>query len=444
MIAKITYLVGMMQRSKTILVFILSIIILGSGCLSFPGNPGKSSPTSSSGVQETANTSSAHSSNASEYGGHELENRTISINGSINFFAVDLYRELAKNDGNIFFSPFSVETALAMAYEGARGRSAEEIANVLHLPENESVRLNGFRSLILSLNSEDTSYTLSTANGLWVQTGYPIKREYVEMIGFYYLSELHTVDFAGNPAKAEKEINRWAEERTDGRIRNLVSGLSPDTRLVITNAIYFKANWSSRFNPSKTHNGTFFFPGGSVVVPFMEQAGLFNYAEGDSFQALELPYEGERLSMVILLPKEVGGLGKLEANLTPQFLDGVIKSLRREKVEVVIPKFRFETSYRLRDVLMDMGMRSAFLNADFSGISDEPLVVSQVVHKAFISVAENGTEAAAATAVTMTLAASPEVEKPKLFKADHPFIFFIYDRETGTVLFIGRLVNPKG
>lgn len=366
-----------------------------------------------------------------------------SIIDSINAFALDLYRKLAKGDENVFFSPFSIETALAMVYEGARGKTAEEMANVLYLPEDREERLNSFSFLMHSLNLNDTPYVLSTANALWVQKGYPIKKDYVETIETYYLGELHALDFVGNPRGAEDEINCWAEEETKGRIKKLVKGLSSDTRLVLTNAIYLKANWSSRFNPSETHNGTFFFLGGSVVVPFMEQVGLFNYAEGDSFQALEMPYEGERLSMVILLPKKMDGLGELEANLTPQFLDGVIRSLKPEKVAVMIPKFRFEASYKLRDVLIDMGMKSAFTSADFSGISDEPLVVSQAVHKAFISVAENGTEAAAATAVTITLAAPPESEKPKVFNADHPFIFLIYDRETGAVLFMGRMMNPK-
>ncbi|ASJ03408.1 hypothetical protein A3L09_09125 [Thermococcus profundus] len=368
-----------------------------------------------------------------------------SINSSINAFALDLYRELAKKDGNVFFSPFSVETALAMLYEGARGRTAEEIANVLHLPEDRKERLNSFSFLMHSLNSNDTPYILSAANALWVQEGYPIKKDYVETIGTYYLGELHILNFMGNPKEAGERINRWAEEKTNGRIKNLVEGLSPNTRLVLTNAVYFKANWSHRFDPAKTYNDTFFLSEmRGIVVSFMEQVGIFNYDEGDSFQALEMPYEGDRLSMVLILPKKINGLEELEANLTPQFLEGVIKSLNPEKVEVTVPKFRFGASYKLRDVLMEMGMKSAFTNADFSGISDEPLAVSQAVHKSFISVAENGTEAAAATAVTLTLAAPVESEKPKVFDANHPFIFLIYDRETETVLFMGRLVNPKG
>jgi len=432
-----------MQIDRVLLAVLLSLVILISGCISSPGNSGISS-TPSSGVEDIKTTSSTHNSTTSPHYEYNPQTRITSINDSINAFALDLYRELAKNEGNVFFSPFSIETAIAMVYEGASGRAAEEIANVLHLPENNSLRLNGFRSLIPSLNSNDTPYLLITANALWVQEGYPVRKDYVETIETYYLGELHTLDFVGNPKGAEEEINRWAEEKTSGRIKNLVEGLSPGTRLVLTNVIYFKASWSHRFDPTETYNDTFFLSDMKrVVVPFMGQTDVFNYTEGKSFQAIEMPYDGERLSMIIILPRSVSGLKELEANLTPRFIDEIIGSLRLEKVEVEVPKFRFETSYKLRDVLMDMGMKSAFTSADFSGISDEPLAVSQVVHKTFISVAENGTEAAAATAVTLTLAAPPELEKPKVFDADHPFLFFIYDRKTGTVLFMGRLVNPR-
>ncbi|MCO6040280.1 serpin family protein [Thermococcus alcaliphilus] len=364
---------------------------------------------------------------------------------AVNSFAFDLYKELAKDEGNLFFSPFSIETALAMAYEGASGKTAEEMERVLYLPEDNDTRWVGFRYLILSLKSpEGSSFILRSANALWVQRDHPISEKYLWVVGEFYLGEAREVDFQGDPQGAAKEINAWVENQTSGRIRNIVSDLSPMRRLVITNAIYFKANWSSRFEASNTRNETFHAPNETVIVPMMHQTGRFPYFENDDLQALELPYEGERLSMLIILPRK-GKFEKVEGNLSVQFVENILENMHEEKVKVALPKFRFEASYKLRDVLMDMGMKSAFLVPDFEGISnDGNLAISEVIHKSFISVAENGTEAAAATAVTLTLAAPSGVEKPKVFKADHPFIFLIYDRESDTILFMGRLANPKG
>lgn len=270
-----------------------------------------------------------------------------------------------------------------------------------------------------------------------------LREEYLGIVKEFYLGEAKEVDFQGNPAEAAREINEWVEEQTNGRIKDIVSGLSPLTRLVITNAVYFKANWSSRFRASDTRNETFHAPNGTVIVPMMHQTGEFPYFENDDLQALELPYEGERLGMLIILPKE-GKFEKVEGNLSAGSIENILKNMREEKVKVALPKFRFEASYKLRDVLMDMGMKRAFLVPDFSGISNgENLAIEDVVHKSFISVAENGTEAAAATAVTLTMNAPMQEKEPKIFKADHPFIFFIYDRETGTILFMGRMMNPK-
>jgi serpin B len=420
---------------RRIVPLIVVLVVLIGGCL---GGVENSKPT-----RMVYSTESHSLSPTTRYDGLK-EGQETPIVVAINAFSLDLYRELAKNETNVFFSPFSIETALAMVDEGASGETEKEMESVLHLPENRSTRWVGFRYLILSLKSpEGSPFILRSVNALWIQRGYPLHEKYLQVIGEFYLGEVKEVDLQGNTKEATREINEWVEKQTNGRIKDIVSGLSPLTRLVITNAIYFKANWSSRFNPSKTHNDTFFFSRGSVIVPFMEQVGMFNYTEGSSFQALELPYEGKRFSMIIILPKSVDGIRRLEGNLSVQFLKELVRSLRLEKVRVILPKFRFEASYKLRNVLIDMGMDKAFTSADFSGISDEPLAISQVIHKSFISVAENGTEAAAATAVTLTLAAPPESEKPKVFDADHPFIFFIYDWETGTVLFMGRLVNPK-
>ena len=359
----------------------------------------------------------------------------------INAFAIDLYRELAKKNDNLFFSPYSVETALAMAYEGASGVTRRDMEKVLHLPDDNETRWTGFKHLMFSLQTANGSpYILKTANALWVQRGYTINERYLRIIREFYLGEVGEVDFVRDPNGAARGINRWVEERTNGRIRDIVSKPSGDTRLIITNAVYFRANWSSRFEGG-TWNGTFHSPGGPVTVPMMHQTGRFPYFENDDLQALELPYESGRLSMLIILPGK-GKFDEVEKELNAGFIGEIVNGTREETVEVSLPKFRLEETYRLRNVLMEMGMEKAFTVPDFSGISPKgELAISDVVHKTFLSVAENGTEAAATTAVTITLAAAP-AKKPKVFNADHPFIFFIYDRETGAVLFMGRLMKP--
>jgi len=353
-------------------------------------------------------------------------------------FALDLYGHLTEDGENVVFSPFSLHTALAMAYEGAGGKTAEEMAEVLHLPENDAVRRAGFRGLL-----QHVGVKLTFANALWLQRGFPVKEEYLGVVREYYLGEVREVDFINDPGGAERAINGWVEKKTNGIIKNLVSGLTPDTRLVITNAVHFKANWTLPFNPAETHNGTFKLSTGETIVPMMTRVGVFNYLETDSFQAIELPYSGPgNFSMVIILPRRVDGLGEIEGNLSSRFLLWVLGSMEAKKLRVTLPRFRIEGGYNLKDVLMEMGMRDAFTDrADFSGISDRPLAISDVVHKAFISVAENGTEAAAATAVVITLTAFDGNEE---FRADHPFMFLVLDRETGGILFIGRLVNPRG
>ncbi|NJE11103.1 serpin family protein [Thermococcus sp. MAR1] len=363
----------------------------------------------------------------------------------LNAFTFAMYRELSAEGGNLFFSPYSVYTALAMVYEGANGSTREEMGNILNLPGDDETRWTGFRYLILSLNPSNGPYILSTANALWVQEDYPVDERYLWIIREFYMGEVRSVDFKEDPEGAKRIINGWVENKTNERIKNLVGGLTPDTRLIITNAVYFKANWSSRFDPSETRNGTFRTPGGTLVVPMMHGRGTFNYTENDELQALEMPYEGKRLSMMIILPRDNSPTG-IEGKLTPEFIRELRGSMKPEPVDVSIPKFRFEASYSLKMPLIDMGMVTAFSRgADFSGITDaKGLFIDDVIHKTFISVAENGTEAAAATAVVVLESGPPGEESYKVFKADHPFLFLIVDRRTGVVLFMGRLMDPRG
>ncbi|MEO2152117.1 MAG: serpin family protein, partial [Thermococcus sp.] len=365
-----------------------------------------------------------------------------------NLFALALYSQLAKGNGNLFLSPYSIHTALAMAYEGARGQTAEEMAKVLHLPESRVVRLAGFRKLITDLNPKEGPYELKTANALWVLEGYSIRKDYIGAVRKYYLGEVRSVDFMRDPEGAASAINGWVSEQTNGKIRDIVSPMAlRDARLVITNAIYFKGEWVHKFDPELTKNETFFTPKGTVEVPMMHTKGVFNYTENDLIQAVELPYRGGRLSMLVLLPRARDGYRGLEKCISPDYLLSLLANLSPANVSIALPKFEFRTEYKLSGVLSAMGMESAFSEekANFSGITDaERLFISEVVHKAYIKVAENGTEAAAATGIIIVGTSMP-VEEPKYieFRADHPFIFVIVDKETKEVLFMGRLVNPE-
>ncbi len=417
-----------------VLILMVVAMVLVSGCIGGENGETATSPGSGGGS----------SGITTDIGGLISPQMEETI-ASSNSFALDLYRTLP-DDGNMFISPYSIFTALAMVYEGAGGKTAEEIGAVLHIPRENLTRREGMRELILGVNNPASdAYVLRTANAVWVQKDYPVKRTYISILKKFYLSEVGEVDFKNDPRGAENQINRWVEEQTAGKIRELVSGLSPLTRLVITNAIYFKANWSRRFEPQNTRNEIFYTPNGTVTTPMMHQKGRFRYMEGEHFQAIDLPYEDGRLSMVIILP-ERGRLKEIEGKLTPEFVDDVVEGMKEENVKLTLPKFRFERRYLLKGVLASMGMGKAFSDdADFSGISDKPLAISQVIHKTFISVAENGTEAAAATAVVMTVAAAPGTNPEyKVFKADHPFLFFIIDRKTGLILFMGRLMDPGG
>lgn len=366
----------------------------------------------------------------------------------VNDFTFLLYHSLPKKEDNIFLSPYSILTALAMLYEGAEGTTKDEMGKVLHLPEDDLERRGEFRCMILSItNPASDAYILRTANALWIQKGYPLKEDYIDVIRRYYLAEVRELVFSEDPERSRKIINEWIEKQTNRKIVNLMppGAIDEFTRLVITNAIYFKANWSNKFNPENTYNGTFILTSGEKVkVEMMHQVNSFSYMETEEFQALEMPYEDNKLSMLIILPKE-NNISTLEKKLTSEFVENILSSMRLEKVDVIIPKFSFERSYILNDVLQKMGIREAFTDrADFSGITEDRLMISVVVHKTFIKVAEKGTEVAAATGVVVTLAAPPSEEHPKVFKADHPFIFLIRDRETGAVLFIGRLMDPRG
>jgi serpin B len=355
-----------------------------------------------------------------------------------NKFMLDFYSTTSKPEDNSFFSPWSMLSAFSVLYEGARGQTADEIASVFYLPKDDSLRRTLFESLQDNLNVNGSGYELRNANALWIQQGFGIKEEFVNTARQYYDSEASEVSFP----KDEPVIDSWVEQKTNDKIKNLVKGkTSVDTRLVITNAIYFKGTWQTQFESSQTHDNEFRVDAAKTVqVPMMQIQSKFAYAETDDLQVLSMPYKGQRMSMLVLLPKN--DIGSLEKSINIENLQDWKTNLEEQKVMLFIPKFKLETTYGLSESMMDLGMKKAFDgDADLSGISDEkPLFVGFAIHKAFVDVNEEGTEAAAATAIgVMTESISPPIP---IFKADHPFIFLIQDDETGLILFMGKVVDP--
>ncbi|MGB9176036.1 MAG: serpin family protein [Methanoregula sp.] len=384
---------------------------------------------------------------------------TRAVADANNQFAFDLYSRLAKDQkstgSNIFFSPISLSSALAITYEGARGKTADEIRSVFYLPENDTSRREGFSGLNAGINSGDPSYSLRTANALWAEKTYPFLTEYVRTAERSYGAKTTNLDFKGHPEDSRVTINIWVENKTEDRIKDLIPAgiIDPMTRLVITNAIYFKGDWVKQFDKNKTADADFrIVPGKTVKVPMMQRTdedAVYLYAENKDLQMLSMAYEhttGKELSLVLLLPK-ADNLTTTEDSLSADTLSALQQSATFRRVMVYFPKYTLETKYSLPDTLGAMGMPTAFTgNADFSGMDGtKNLFIGDVIHQAFVDVNEEGTEAAAATAVVMRQNAPPANPEPvPVFRADHPFIFIIQDDETGAILFMGRLVNPAG
>jgi len=374
-------------------------------------------------------------------------------------FALDLYTQLKGEEErkhppgppqgrNLFFSPYSISTALAMTYAGARGNTAKQMADVFHFTLEPEALCRALADLKAQLNAvQEKGYVrLNVANALWAQAGYPFLQEFLDLVIQHYKAKLGYANFADHEA-ARQEINAWVEEQTNEEIKELIpQGLLDElTRLVLVNAIYFKGNWASQFDKDNTTNAEFWIaPDTAVNVPMMAQTEEFKYADiaNDHVQILELPYVGEELSMIILLPTEKNGLAELENSLSMEKLNGWQASLWQQEVMVYIPRFKVSSGFNLNESLETMGMSDAFSEtaADFSGMDGtQELSISAVIHKAFVEVNEEGTEAAAATAVVM---AGRGIKRTPTFRADHPFIFLIRDNPSGSILFLGRVVDP--
>ena len=365
--------------------------------------------------------------------------------------AFDLYQALSEQDGNLFYSPYSISLALAMTYSGARAETERQMADTLYfvLPQD---RLHpAFNGLDLELASrgegaegkDSKGFRLNIVNAIWGQEDFEFLDEFLDVLAENYGAGLRLLDFVRAPEESRITINDWVSEQTEARIEDLIpKGVIDEyTRLILTNAIYFNAAWQYPF--SSVNDGTFhLLDGGEVTVPMMRETASFGYAAGEGYQALELLYDGRELSMVILLP-ETGEFHSFEASLDADRIDAITKELGVREVALTMPKFEFESDFSLSKALSTMGMPLAFGGrADFSGMTTvSQLYIAAVIHKAFVSVDEAGTEAAAATAVVVrTTSMKPP---PLKVTVDRPFIFFIRDIETGTILFIGRVLDPS-
>jgi serpin B len=361
-----------------------------------------------------------------------------------NRFAIDLYKQGIDGDDNLFFSPFSVSAALGMTYAGARSETATEMADVLGVNQEDLDYHLNFGALIRDLSGDKgRGYSLHIANRLYGHEGYTFVPEFERVTAEHYAAPMQRVDFTGNVSVIRDEINGWVSEQTQGFIPELLPDgfANNDTRLVLVNAMYFEAEWKHTFDKDSTRNQLFFGTAGDVIVPMMHNTETYPLAQVDGAIVIELPYEDDEVALVMVLPDEHDGLSIIEEGLTSDQLNSWIGSLSPSEAHLALPKFELQHELPLTEILQNLGMNLAFdpYAADFSGIANDDLYIQQTVHKAFIRVDEHGTKAAAATAVGVGVTSMPVVTE---VVADHPFLFLIHDRLTGSVLFMGRVTDP--
>jgi serpin B len=381
------------------------------------------------------------------------ETETATLVDGNSAFAFDLYQSLEEGTDNLFYSPYSISLALAMTYGGARSETAQQMAEVLHFTLSQNNLHPAFNSLDTELGErgegargkDEEGFRLNIVNAIWGQKDYQFLSEYLDLLAQNYGAGLRVLDFVSAPEESRVTINDWVSDQTESRIEDLIPQgvINALTRLVLTNAIYFNAAWQYPFDENATTDDPFYLlDGDEATVPMMRQAESFGYAEGDGYQAIELPYDGDELSMVILLP-ERDQFETFQNSLSAEQVDAIVDDLERIRIALTMPKFEFTSSFSLKKTLTEMGMPLAFsTDADFSGMTGEKeLFITEVVHKAFVAVDEAGTEAAAATAVVVGLTSVPA--EPIEVSVDRPFIFLIRDIESGALLFVGRVVDPS-
>jgi serpin B len=379
--------------------------------------------------------------------------RALLVEGN-SAFAFELYQALKGQEGNIFYAPYSISLALAMTYAGARGETAAQMADTLHFLLDQDRLHPTFNWLDEELASrgegargtDGEGFRLNIINAMWGQKDYEFLTDFLDVLAVNYGAGLRILDFTTETEASRLAINRWVSDQTGGRIQDLIPPgvINELTRFVLTDAIYFNAAWEDPFNKRMTADGPFhLLDGGQISVPMMKQSEYLGYTRGEGYQAVELLYDGRDLSMVILLP-ETGNFEAFEEGLQANKVSDIINDLQLTGVALTMPRFEFDSAFSLNDILAEMGMPDAFSlgEADFSGITDSsPLFIWGVVHKAFVTVDEAGTEAAAATAVSGAPSAGPP-ESPLPVTIDRPFIFLIRDIKTGAILFVGRVLNP--
>ncbi len=371
-----------------------------------------------------------------------------SVASAANAFALQIYERMRNREGNLVFSPYGISSSLALAYAGSRGTTKVQMEDVLHL----SITGNQFHTIFRHINdsliagSKSRGYDLKIVNSLWCAKGSNIRKDYLTVAEKYHRGLIHSVSFERDPESARRLMNSWFERQTKGKFKELLADgvLTPQTRMLLGNTVYFKGAWAHTFDRGDTEDAQFtLLDGKQVTAAMMRQSGKFNYTETDTFQALELPYKGSRLSMIVLLPKERGGLANAENTLSKKNIDELIYGMSKQELDIDLPRFKFRSKLGLVESLKSLGLTEPFSDhsADFSGIDGKrDLFISDVVQEAMIEVNERGTEAAAASsAVTETKGMRSAIT----FRADHPFIFLIRQTTPNVILFLGRLVNPK-
>lgn len=373
-----------------------------------------------------------------------------------NDFAIRMYQQLSQGDSvdNIVFSPYSISSAMTLGYVGASGRTYDEIQQVFKYTEVDEMLPNA-AALYNQLNRPNASYMLTSVNELWVQNGFSPSLNYLDKVSRYLAAKVTPVDFINDSASARQTINSAISQQTNKLIPQLLSAdaINQDTRSILTNVLYFKGTWANEFYDGSTKTAPFytFASANSDVssssIEMMHQNDIFNYSEDEQVQVLEMDYQGEALAMMVVLPKksDKATMQQLVASITNDKIAAWQAQLDYKDIDLYLPKFKLNLQYEMKDMLSLMGMPSAFSNeANFSKFSQTPLIFNNVIHQTVIEVDEVGTEAASATAEV--IADASEEEEPVVpisFKADHPFMFFIYDKRSGAILFMGQMVQPQ-
>lgn len=356
-------------------------------------------------------------------------------------FSSKLHPYLGESNENSFYSPFSIQVALGMTQAGAIGATAKALSDLLESPTDNNELKHFFKEMIRNTTSDTCE--LAVVNALWGQIGFDFKKKYISIIKEYFNGNFLSVNYIKKPQEAVNTINNWCNDNTKGKIPTIISinAVNDSTRLILTNAIYFKGKWEKEFNKKLTKNADFATPKGKKQVPMMYIKNNFYYYENSNLQAIDIPYKGQELAILVVLPTE-NNTSSIDANIEETY-NQIINNLKYEEiVNVHLPKFKMSSEYSLKSPLSKLGAEIVFSdNADFSDISEtNKLAISEVIHKAFVCIDEEGTEATAVTAVTMKCSSVRFPAKPKIFNANHPFLFFIHDSKN--ILFAGRITNP--